>query len=72
MSPENNETPSETPTIAEIADACREVLDEDSCDEIAANDDLEDAISEAYAKLIEAGIDEPADFLREKGIIAEM
>lgn len=57
------------PTVQELAEVCAEVLDEVTCAEIAAMDDLEEAIGYAFAVLIEAGVDDPEQFLIEKGIL---
>lgn len=61
-------------TSAEIADACRGVVDEDVCDEIAAEPDAELALMNAMSALIGLvgmGEDEAEAFLREKGILGE-
>lgn len=58
----------EEPTAAEIADACKDVLDRATCEEIAAMDD-EEAIGLVFTALIEAGVDDPEEFLKAKGIL---
>ncbi len=55
-------------TVAEIADACREVLDEEICDEIAEQDNPDDALGLAFTALCEAGED-PEEYLKEKGVL---
>jgi hypothetical protein len=67
--PENLEE--REPTSQELAEVCAEVLDEETCAEIAAMSDLEEAISYAFAVLIEAGVDDPEQFLIEKGILQQ-
>lgn len=56
------ETIAEEPTSAEIADACRQFLDTETCEEIAAMD-LEEAIGFAFTALLEAGED-PMEILQ--------
>lgn len=56
------------PTSQELAEACREVLDEEICIEIAAME-FEEALEFIFTCLIEAGIDDPEEFLIEKGIL---
>jgi hypothetical protein len=52
----------------EIADACRDVLDEETCEEIALQESPEEALELAFTALEEAGED-PEAFLRERGIL---
>lgn len=66
--PEEAESVKEGPTPQEIADACREALDENICDAIAEEPTIEDALGLAFSTLTEAGED-PESFLKEKGIL---
>ena len=59
----------EPPSPQEIADACREVLDPETCAAIADQENTEDALSIAFVALGEAGVKDPEEFLREKGIL---
>ncbi len=68
MTPENSETLDEEPTIIEIADSCRDILDSETCDEIAAQESTEDALGLAFTALIEAGED-PEEFLKNKNLL---
>ncbi len=61
------ETPVE-PTSKELADACRNVLTEEDCNELASLP-MEEALNNAFTMLIENGIDDPEAFLKEKGIL---
>jgi len=56
------------PTPDEIADACREILDEATLEEIRAIGDIEGALGLAFTALIEAGED-PEAFLIEQGVL---
>ena len=67
MGLENNEILQEEPTPAEIADACRVILEPKVCDEIAIMD-LEEALSLAFTALAEAG-ENPDEFLKSKNIL---
>lgn len=58
-------------TSAEIADACREVLGEDVCADIAAEGDPGEALGFAFAALIQAGQDDPEAFLKGEGILED-
>ena len=68
MTPENPENLGEDPTVAEIADACRAVLDQGTCDEIAAQKNTEDALGLAFTALTEAG-ENPEEFLKSRNIL---
>lgn len=68
MGIDDNERLGEEPTPAEIGAACRHVLDGESCDEIAGQEDSETALGLAFTALEEAGKD-PEVFLRSKGIL---
>lgn len=57
MTQEDIEVPDEEPTPAEIADACRRVLDAEICDEIAAQENVGDALGLAFTALGEVGQD---------------
>lgn len=63
------ETLKEEPTIQEIADACRGTLDNETCDEIVALENADEALGLAFTSLIENGIEDPEAFLRAKGIL---
>ena len=56
------------PTSKELADACREVLPGEDCDELAQMS-IDDALGHAFTLLIENGVDDPETFLKEKGIL---
>ena len=56
------------PTPGKVAEACREVLTEEDCDDIAALP-LDEAIGQAFTLLIENGVDDPEAFLKEKDIL---
>lgn len=66
--PEETESTKEEPTPQEIADACRDVLDGDTCDEIAKEPTTENALGLAFTALTEVGED-PESYLKEKGIL---
>ncbi len=68
MNLDDKETVQEEPTIQELVDACRGVLDEETCDEIAEQENFEDALGLAFTALEEAG-ENPEEFLKEKGIL---
>ncbi|MDO8649815.1 MAG: hypothetical protein Q7K33_00665 [Candidatus Berkelbacteria bacterium] len=57
------------PTPAELIDACREVLDGDSLEALNECEDFEEAMGLVFTMLIEAGVEDPEQFLREKGLI---
>ena len=58
----------DNPTVKEIADACRDVLNEDELEAIEAEETYDYALDAAYAYL--AGhVDDPEAFLVEKGIL---
>lgn len=57
------------PTIANLAEACRELLDKESLEALAECIDFDEAIGLALTMLIENGIDDPEQFLREMGLI---
>lgn len=57
------------PTPKEIADACREVLNEEECKAIEEAESTADAIEQAMSYLQDAGIEDPEAFLMEKGIL---
>ena len=66
FSPEREQ---DEPTIAEIVEACREELDEDALVGFEGLEDIGDVVGYAIGALFEAGIENPEDFLREKGIL---
>ena len=69
MGLDDNES-NEEPSAAEIADACKDVLDAETCAEIAGMDmEDEDTLGAIFAYLEEAGIEDPEAFLIEKGIL---
>lgn len=68
MIPENSETLVEEPTTTEIADACREILDVEKCNEIAAQESTGDALGLAFTALTEVGKD-PEEYLKSKSIL---
>lgn len=70
ISPETQEEQEQEagePTPEELADACKEVLTEEDCQELASME-IDDAIGYAFTLLLEAGED-PDEFLKEKGIL---
>lgn len=68
FSPEDIEGDKEhEPTSRELAEACKEVLSEEDCEELSSME-IDDAIGYAFTLLIEAGED-PEEFLKEKGIL---
>lgn len=56
------------PTSADLANACRETLTDDDCAELESME-FEEALGYSITLLIEQGIDDPEQFLKEKGII---
>lgn len=58
----------EPPSPEEVAEACRNVLGADACDEIAAQESIGEAVDLAFTALTEAGKD-PEVFLISKGIL---
>lgn len=68
MGLDDSETSVEEPTPADIADACRDVLEPDVCDEIAEQEDFETALGLAFSALLEIGED-PDEVLKRKGIL---
>lgn len=72
--PESGFTPeyeSREPTSQELAEACADVLDPQTCEEIGGIGSLEDAIGFVFSALMEAGVNDPETFLVEKGILLE-
>jgi len=65
---ETGESKEEEPTPQELAAACKGTLDDESCAELEAME-FEEALGFAFTLLIEAGIDNPEEFLAEKGIL---
>lgn len=59
----------EEPTAAEIADACRADVDEDTYQSILELDGEEDFIDSVFALLLDSGIQDPEAYLIEKGIL---
>jgi hypothetical protein len=57
------------PTVTELVEACRGVLPEESLADLARIGSIDDALGFAFTALIEAGIEEPETFLKEKGIL---
>ena len=56
------------PTMAELADACRGVLDDETIDfELSTSADVQDLYGALYGHLLEAGIDAD-EFFAAKGI----
>ena len=56
-------------TSLEISEACLGVLDQETCNEIAAFEDTEEALGYTFSALIEAGIEDPEEFLKSKEIL---
>jgi len=65
---ENKES-NEKVSPLDIAEACMGVLDQETCDQIAEFEDNKEALGYVFSALIEAGIDDPEEFLKEKGIL---
>lgn len=63
------EAPAEEPTVEEVSKACRGVVSDEACDEIATQETLQDALGLAFTALSEAEIEDPEAFLKEKGIL---
>jgi len=59
----------EPPSPQEIADACKEVLNPETCAAIADQENTEDALGIAFTALDEAGVEDSEGFLRGKGIL---
>ncbi|MEK7528669.1 MAG: hypothetical protein AAB592_02800 [Patescibacteria group bacterium] len=58
----------EEPSVADIADACREVLGLETCDEIAAQEDYQAALGLAFTAL-DGVVEDPEAFLKDKNIL---
>ena len=56
------------PTPEDLAEACREVLTEEDCRELASMP-LDEGVGYAFTLLLENGVDDPDAFLRDKNII---
>jgi hypothetical protein len=56
------------PTLENLTNACREVLGEE-VEELKNCEGMEEALGLCFSLLIENGIDDPEEFLREKGIL---
>lgn len=57
------------PSIVELVEACREVLDDDACAAILEEPDYSAALDLAFSALFNAGIEDPENFLIQKGIL---
>ena len=51
-----------------VAAACKEILSEEDCQDIAALE-LQEAIGLAFALLMDNGIDDPESYLKEKDVL---
>ncbi|PJC36966.1 hypothetical protein CO046_03320 [Candidatus Peregrinibacteria bacterium CG_4_9_14_0_2_um_filter_53_11] len=69
MGIDNPEQLGEEPTSGEIAEACREALGDDVCAEIEEMEDAEAALGLTFTALIEAGIEDPEEYLRSRGVL---
>lgn len=67
----SEESKEKEPTTQELVEACKEVLDEETCAELEAME-FDEALGFAFTCLIEAGIDDPEEFLIEKGILKKI
>lgn len=56
------------PTAKELAEACKEILTEEDCEDLAAMP-IDEAMGYAFTLLIEQGIEDPEQFLRERKIL---
>lgn len=63
------EQESKEPTVQELVDACREVLAQEDCDELATMD-FDDALNNAITMFEEQGVDW-MELLTEKGILQQ-
>lgn len=68
MGLDNKEQLDEEPTPAEIAEACRDLLEAEVCDEIAEQEETETALGLAFSAILETGED-PEEYLKNKGIL---
>lgn len=68
MGLDDKEMIQEEPTPAEIAEACREVLDAEVCEEISAMEDGPAGLELAFTALEEVGKN-AEQFLKSKGIL---
>jgi len=66
---DKNEQESTEPTTQELVEACREVLSEEDCADLASME-FDDALNNAATMLEEQGIDW-VSFLTEKGILEQ-
>lgn len=55
--------------IMDLAEAIKDVLSEEEILDLQDCENLEEALSLAFTCLIEEGIEDPEEFLREKGIL---
>ena len=60
--------PEEGPTVEQLAAACGEVLSEDDCAELASMS-TDEAVGYAFTLLLENGVEDPEQYLRDKGIL---
>ena len=64
----NIESKEKEPTSQELAEVCKEILDEKTCAELETME-FEEALGHAFTCLMESGIENPEEFLIEKGIL---
>ena len=64
----DGESKEQEPTSQELAEVCKDILDEEACVELGSME-FEEALGFAFTCLIEAGINDPEKFLIEKGIL---
>jgi len=67
MEQESKESQKKEPTTEDLVDALREVIDDETLEELLPLD-LDEALGFAFSLLLENGID-PDEFLRGKGIL---
>lgn len=65
ISAESNE---QEPTSQELAEACKDVLTAEDCQELAEME-FGDALNNSFTLLSETGIEDPEAFLKKKGIL---
>lgn len=66
----SKESKEKEPTSQELAETCRNVLEGEICEEFERMEFVE-ALEYAFTCLIEAGVDDPEEFLIEKGILEQ-
>lgn len=65
---EASEKKEDEPTSQELAEACKDVLSGEDCEELASMP-FDEALDYSFTLLIQNGIENPETFLIEKGIL---